>query len=439
MFDVRLDLHQPRKLVIDFSFEQRTLDNGLRIIVQEDHTSPVVSVHAMYHVGSKHERPGRTGFAHLFEHLMFQGSEHVLNDGHFKYIQDAGGTLNGSTWFDRTNYFETLPSNELELGLWLESDRMGFFESAITQEKLDNQRDVVKNERRQSYENRPYGLAVETVLRLAFPEGHPYRHPTIGFMEDLDAASLEDVRKFFRTFYAPDNAVLVLVGDVKAEHGFEMADEYFGEIPRGPGSSQVTAPQVAPASQVRDVIYDNVQFPRVYVFHHAPALGQPGFEDADVLGYLMSEGKSSRLYRRMVYEKRVAQDVSFQVWPTQDCGLSFIVATARPGVTAEDLESEMLETLAGVQTGDIAREEAQGSVNRALRGLVKLVDGVGNRSDAIATTATFLDRPDYVNELFGRLESVTAESMVSVANEWFVPDRRTTLYVLPENGNGGGQ
>ncbi len=425
--------------MIDFNFDQRVLENGLRVIVQEDHTSPVVSVHVMYHVGSKHERPGRTGFAHLFEHLMFQGSEHVLSDGHFKHVQDAGGTLNGSTWFDRTNYFETLPSNELELGLWLESDRMGFFESAITQEKLDNQRDVVKNERRQSYENRPYGLAVETILRLAYPERHPYRHPTIGFMEDLDAASLDDVREFFRTFYAPDNAVLVLVGDVKAEHGYEMARKYFGEIPRGPGSPQVTAPQVAPGSEARDVIHDNVQFPRVYVFHHAPALGQQGFEAADVLGYLMSQGKSSRLYRRLVYEKRIAQDVSFQVWPTEDCGLSFMVATARPGVSAEDLESELLETLAGAQAGEVTQDEAQGAVNRALRELVKLLDGVGNRSDAIATSATFLDRPEYVNELFGRVESVTPESIVAVANEWFVPDRRTTLYVLPQDGNGGRQ
>ena len=190
---------------------------------------------------------------------------------------------------------------------------------------------------------------------------------------------------------------------------------------------------------MREVIYDNVQFPRVYILHHAPAFGHPGFEDADVLGYLMSEGKSSRLYRRLIYEKRIAQDVSFQVWPTQDCGISFIVATARPGVTAEDLESEVLETLAGVKAGDIAREEAQGGVNRALRELVKLLDGVGNRSDAIATAATFLERPDYVNELFGRVESVTPESMVAVADEWFVQDRRTTLYVLPENGNGGGQ
>jgi zinc protease len=423
--------------VVHFDLLERTLDNGLRVIVQEDHTSPVVSVHIMYHVGSKHERPGRTGFAHLFEHLMFQGSEHVVDDAHFKHVQDAGGTLNGSTWFDRTNYFETLPSNELALGLWLESDRLGFFESAITQEKLDNQRDVVKNERRQSYENRPYGLAVETVLRLAYPEGHPYRHPTIGFMEDLDAASLDDVRGFFRTHYTPDNAVLVLIGDVEPDRAFESADRYFGEIPAGPGAPQVTAPAVPPGKEARGVLEDNVQFPRVYMFHHAPALGQPDFEAADVLGYMLSEGKSSRLYRKLVYEERIAQDVTAQVWPTEDCGISFTVATARPGVDAETLEGVILETLDDVRRDGLTEREVEGGVNRALRGLVKVMDGVGNRSDAIATAATFLDRPEYVNELFGRVQSVTPDAVLDVARKWLVPERRTTLHVIPRERAGG--
>ncbi len=419
-----------------FELAERTLDNGLRVIVQQDHTSPVVSVHIMYHVGSKHERKGRTGFAHLFEHLMFQGSEHVVNDAHFRFVQDAGGTLNGSTWFDRTNYFETLPANELELGLWLESDRLGFFESAITQEKLDNQRDVVKNERRQSYENRPYGLAMETILRMAYPEGHPYRHPTIGFMEDLDAASLADVKEFFRTYYAPDNAVLVLAGDVDVDRAFELSDRYFGEIDRGPGARQVTAPEVAPSEAVRNEIYDNVQFPRVYIFHHSPALGQPGFEAADVLSYLLADGKSSRLYRKLVYEERIAQDVSAHVWPTEDCGLSFIVATARPGVEALTLESAILEVIDDVRAGELTVREAEGGVNRALRSLVNALDGVGSRSDALATAATFLGRPEYINEIFGRVQEVTTDAMVEVAERWFLPERRATLHVLPQRANG---
>lgn len=415
----------------NFKLQERTLDNGLRVIVHEDHTTPVVSVHVMYHVGSKHERPGMTGFAHLFEHLMFQGSENVPNEAHFRYVQNAGGSLNGSTWFDRTNYFQTLPSNQLELGLWLESDRMGFFESAITQEKLDNQRDVVKNERRQSYENRPYGLAVETILKLAFPEGHPYRHPTIGYMEDLDAARLEDVKGFFRRFYTPDNAVLVLVGDLEADAGFRLADSYFGDVPRGPGALQVTAPPVQPREGARGRIYDNVQFPRVYIYHDSPAYGHSGFEAADVLSYLLAQGKSARLYQKLVYEARIAQDVTAQIWPTQDCGMSFIVATARPGVDAETLEAAILSTLDEISRDGIDGREAEGAVNRALHDLVKFLDGVNHRSDAIATATTFLDRPGYVNEVFRRVEAVTPHDMEGVAREWLTPERRATLYVLP--------
>jgi zinc protease len=347
-------------------------------------------------------------------------------------IQDAGGTLNGSTWFDRTNYFETLPANELELGLWLESDRMGFFESAITQQKLDNQRDVVKNERRQSYENRPYGLAVETVLKMAYPEGHPYRHPTIGYMEDLDAASLDDVKQFFRAYYAPDNAVLVIAGDVKVEEAVRQAERYFEEIPPGPGAPQVTAPAVPPGEEARDVLYDNVQFPRVYMFHHAPALGQPDFEAADILSYVLADGKSSRLFQKLVYEERIAQDVAAQVWPTEDCGVAFIVATARPGVDAATLEAAILDTLSAARCGALTEREVEGGVNRALRELVNALDGVGSRADAMATAATFLDRPEYVNEIFDRLRSVDPDAVMGAANHWFVPERRAILHVLPE-------
>jgi zinc protease len=417
---------------VEFPFEERTLGNGLRVIVQEDHTAPVVAVHVMYHVGSKHERPGRTGLAHLFEHLLFQGSEHVGDDKIFEYVQNAGGTLNGTTWFDRTNYFETLPANALELGLWLESDRMGFFESTISQEKLDNQRDVVKNERRQAYENRPYGLAVETLLRLAYPEGHPYRHPTIGSMEDLDAATLEDVLEFFRTYYTPNNAVLVLAGDLAADEAFALADRYFGEIPRGPTPPQVTAPVPPPAAETREVMRDRVQFPRVYLFHHAPGFAAPGFEAADLLCYVLASGKSSRLYRRLVYEGRVAQDVTAQLWPTEDTGGAFLIATARSGVGADRLESEVRRVLDDVLEHGVTERELEGARNRALHDLVNHLDGVGPRSDAFATAATYVERPGYVNEMFARYSAVTAEDVLRVAREWFVPERRAVLAVLPE-------
>jgi zinc protease len=417
---------------VEFPFEERTLDNGLRVIVQEDHTAPVVAVHVMYHVGSKHEKRGRTGFAHLFEHLLFQGSEHVGDDKIFEYVQNAGGTLNGTTWFDRTNYFETLPSNALELGLWLESDRMGFFESTITQRKLDNQRDVVKNERRQAYENRPYGLAVETILRLAYPERHPYRHPTIGYMEDLDAATVEDVRAFFRRHYTPNNAVLVLAGDVEPELAFEAAERYFGEVPAGPEPARVRAPTPPPGEEARDVLRDRVQFPRVYIFHHAPGFGKPGFEAADLLCYVLASGKSSRLYRKLVYEDRLAQDVTAQLWPTEDTGGSFVVATARPGVDADRLERAVRGVLDEVVANGVSERELAGAKNRALRDLVQHLDGVGPRSDAFATAATYLSSPGYVNELFDRYADVTAEEVVRVARDFFVPGRRVVLSVVPE-------
>lgn len=417
---------------VEFPFEERTLENGLRVIVQEDRTAPVVAVHVMYHVGSKHEKPGRTGFAHLFEHLLFQGSQHVGDDKIFEYVQNAGGTLNGTTWFDRTNYFETLPSNALELGLWLESDRMGFFEPTITQAKLDNQREVVKNERRQSYENRPYGLAVETILRLAYPEEHPYRHPTIGYMQDLDAATLDDVRAFFRAHYTPNNAVLVLAGDVGADAGFEQAARYFGELRAGPEPRRVTAAVPEPEGEARDVLYDRVQFPRVYLFHHAPGFGHPGFEASDLLCYVLASGKSSRLYRSLVYTERLAQEVTAQLWPTEDTGGSFIVATARPGVDAPRIEAALRRVLDDVLEHGVRERELEGAKNRALRDLVGHLDGVGSRSDALATAATYLSSPGYVNELFDCYRAVTAEDVTRVANEWFVAGRRVVLTVLPQ-------
>ena len=258
------------------------------MILQPDHSSPVVAVHVMYHVGSKNEAPGRTGFAHLFEHLLFQGSEHVAEAEHFRLVQEVGGHLNGSTWFDRTNYFETVPSHQLDLALWLEADRMGWFLPAITQAKLDNQRDVVKNERRQSYENRPYGLASETVLSHAFPAGHPYRHPTIGYMEDLDRATLEDVREFFDSWYGPGNAVLVLCGDFEPAAALDRVRRYFGDIgPRSsPARPDVPRPDRGSPEVVR--LQDTVSVPRVYSMYHAPSFRSPEYETAALVSSVLA-------------------------------------------------------------------------------------------------------------------------------------------------------
>lgn len=414
-----------------FPFAELRLDNGLRVVVHPDDSTPVVAVHVMYHVGSRNERPGRTGFAHLFEHLLFQGSEHVEGTEHMRMVQDAGGSMNGSTWFDRTNYYETLPSNRLDLALWLESDRMGFFLPAISQAKLDNQRDVVKNERRQSYENRPYGLAVETVLEATFPEGHPYRHPTIGYMEDIDAATLDDVTGFFRTWYGPANATLVVAGDVAVEAAVERIRHWFGEIR---GEQPPAPPELVPRSPGRvDVrITDDVSVPRVYLAFPAPSFTDPGFEAADVLTSLLADGRSSRLYAALVHERRVAADVSAYVWPTEAVGLLWVVATARPGVDAPSLEDEIRAVLDDLRGAGPTERELEGARNRSRRQLVRQLDSVGRRADMIAHATVYRDEPDYVNAVFGRYEAIGEAEIVAVAERVLDPGDGTALHVVPE-------
>src|SRR5918992_2268545 len=264
-------------------YQTMTLPNGLRVILSEDHSTPIVHVSVWYHVGSKNERRGRTGFAHLFEHMLFQGSEHVPTHDHFRLIQQVGGVANGSTWFDRTNYYVTVPAHQLDLALWLESDRMGFFLPALTQENLDTQRDVVMNERRQRVENQPYGLAGERLHELLYPQGHPYHWPVIGYMEDIAAATLEDVRTFFRTYYTPNNSVLTLVGDFQPEDALERIAAWFGEIPAGPPVPPVAAPLPPLGGERRLVLPDDVRLPRVYIGFRAPAYGERPWYAADLL------------------------------------------------------------------------------------------------------------------------------------------------------------
>jgi len=416
----------------EFPFEQRVLDNGLRVIVHPDDSAPLVATHLMYHVGSRHEPPGKRGFAHLFEHLLFQGSQHVPEGEHFRHIQAAGGTLNGTTWFDRTNYYETLPSGDLDLALWLESDRMGYFLPAITQEKLDNQRDVVKNERRQSYENRPYGLAVETMLARAFPEGHPYRHPTIGYMEDIDAATLGDTQEWFENWYGPNNAVLVISGAVEPEHAFERAAHWFGEIGRRPTPEPRPVPGIVNGVAGEAVIPDRVSVPRAYLMFHAPPFPDPGFEPADVLCSLLAEGKSSRLYRELVYDQRIAADVSAFVWPSECAGMLWVVATARPGATATELQERVADVLGELRASGPTEQEIEGARNRARRQLMRQLDSVTRRADLLAHAAVLRNDPDYINQVSARYESITGEEVSIAARSILDPGRGTAVHVVPE-------
>src|SRR5437868_8963456 len=320
-------------------FEKYTLKNGLDVILHEDHRLPLVAVNIWYHVGPANERPGRTGFAHLFEHMMFEGSQHVGPKAHFRYLEGAGASdINGTTEFDRTNYFETLPSNQLELALWLESDRMGYLLETLDREKLANQRDVVRNERRQGVENEPYGLVEEQLYHQLFPKNHPYYADVIGSHEDIEAARLNDVRQFFRQYYTPNNASLAITGDIDPAKTKALVEKYFSTIPAGPPVPKITAVTPPITSERRSVVSDQVELPRVYMGWITPPIYKPGDAEADLLAQLLGGGKSSRLYKTLVYEKQIAQDV-------QDDNQSQLLgpifesqATDKPVVKPEDLE-----------------------------------------------------------------------------------------------------
>ena len=335
------------------AFTQRRLGNGLRVIVAPDRLAPVVAINLWYGVGSKHESPGKTGFAHLFEHFMFQGSRHVAKAEHMAIIQGAGGVNNATTFFDRTNYFETLPSHQLELGLWLEADRMATLLDALSQENLDNQREVVKNEKRQSYDNRPYGSFYEKLMAAVFPAGHPYNHTPIGSMEDLDAASLDDVIGFFRTWYTPDNAVLTMAGDLDLEPAFEAAERLFGPIPADAGVPSFSPPATADhiGGEVRELVPDAVPLERVHFGYRIPPYGSDAYDALEVGTQILAGGRGSRLYRRLVREERVAQDVAAFTLPLVS-GASILAGwvTARPSRESATVEAMFREEVARWRT-----------------------------------------------------------------------------------------
>src|SRR5258706_8194272 len=315
------------------SLDSYQLNNGLRVVLNEVHSAPLVAVNLWYHVGSKNERRGRTGFAHLFEHMLFSGSQHVGNNEHFRYVQSVGGVLNGTTFFDRTNYFETLPSQYLALGLWLESDRMGFFLPALTQEKLDIQREVVKEERRQRYDNVPYGTAFERLLHLAYEPDYPYHWPTIGSMEDLGAASLDDIREFFSTWYRPDNCVLTIVGDFAPDEAKRLGEKYFGEIAPGRTFPPVTLVRKPLGGERLASLPSEVPLPRLYQLYHLPKMGEADWIAADLLSSVLSGDKSTLLEKALVLDQQIATDVSAYVLPTEATGMLLLQATANEGVS----------------------------------------------------------------------------------------------------------
>jgi zinc protease len=421
-----------RRIPVNITFTKHTLSNGLDVLLHEDHACPIVAVNLWYHVGSKNERPGHTGFAHLFEHLMFEGSQHY-DGGYFQPLQGAGATLNGSTNADRTNYWEVVPSNALDLALWMESDRMGFLLPALTDAKFSNQRDVVLNERRQNYENRPYGLAAMAMLAALYPPEHPYHWTTIGEIADLEALRLEDVHAFFRRYYHPANASIALAGDIDADAALALVDEYFGDIAAGPIVDPVRADASLPG-QIRISLEDRVELPRLYVAWLSPAMFADGDADLDLATDLLANGKTSRLYKRLVFDERIATDVSSAQNSREIGGFVQVTATAAPGHTLAELERVILEEIARLAVdGPTELEIERGRMQAESQFVYRLqtVGGFGGKSDQLNAYNVFMGDPAYFDRDLARYYGVTATSLRHVVQRCLDPARRVTLSVIP--------
>jgi len=427
-------------------FTQFTLPDGLHVILHEDHTVPLATVNVWYHVGSAREKPGRTGFAHLFEHLMFEGSGHVKEGEFDTLLEAAGGTNNGSTETDRTNYYIDVPSNALELALFLESDRMGYLLDAMSPARVDGQRDVVKNERRQSYENAPYGLADIEIAKMLYPEGHPYRWPTIGYMEDLTAASYEDVVEFFKRYYQPANASLVIAGDIDPARTRALVEKWFGDVKPGTGTlAPIDFPHAMLTSVQKKTMEDRVQLPRLYISWLTPPLFSPGDAELDVVSQILAGGKNSRLYKRLVYDLQIAQDVSaFQASAALNSQFQ-VVVTARPGGNGTSPQAQ-IDRIRGIVDEEIAKLQASPPTQRELDRAINQIEasflnrmestgGFGGKGDQLNAYYTNTGNPDYFNEDLSRYRSLSATDVQSAAAFWLPAKRRVELVVEPKKGS----
>jgi zinc protease len=415
----------------EVKFEQYKLSNGLTVILHEDHSAPVAAIMMMYHVGSKNEVVGRTGFAHLFEHMMFQGSQHVAKEEHFQQLQQVGATVNGSTSQDRTNYFEVLPSNGLELAIYLESDRMGFLLPAMDQVKLDNQRDVVKNERRQTTENVPYGFAYETIAKALYPEGHPYSWPVIGSMADLSAASLDDVKAFFAKYYAPNNACVVISGDINPPQVKTWLEKYFGPIPAGGTIERPTAAPVKLTVDKRLVLEDRVQLPRLYMtwpsakgFTRSDAL-------RDVLTDILGAGKNSRLYKALVYDKQIAQSVQAGQGGEELSGELSITVTAKPGKTLTEIEAAVDSVVGDLLRGGVTEKEILTSMNQKEAYFINRRATVFGKTNALASAFTLSGDAQNLNREGERYKDITPKELLADARQVF-SQHKVVLSIVPK-------
>jgi len=424
----------PAARPLEVPYRQFRLANGLNVILHRDTSVPIVAVNMWYHVGSANERPGRTGFAHLFEHLMFEGSKHVKEGEFDTLLEAAGGNNNGSTTNDRTNYVIDVPSNALELALYLESDRMAYLLDTMSPERVDGQRDVVKNERRQSYENRPYGMASIELDKMLWPANHPYSWPTIGNMEDLTAASHDDVVQFFRRYYAPNNASLVIAGDIDFDRTRALVEKWFGEVPKGADVEPIAPPAAMLTSVKRQTMTDRVRLPRLYLAWLTPRVYDPGDATLDVVSSVLSGGKNSRLYKRLVYDTQMAQDVS-ATQQSGPLGSSFvIVATARPGHTVAEMQKAIDEEIARLKREPPEAREVQRALNQIEASFYRRMERVGGfagKADQLNAYYFAGGGPDFFAEDLARYQTLSPPDVQAAAAQWLPLDRRVELVVEP--------
>ena len=413
-------------------FKQFQLPNGLTVILHQDKTVPVATVNIWYHVGSANEKPGRTGFAHLFEHLMFEGSKHVKEGEFDNLLESAGASNNASTSNDRTNYYIDVPVNGLDLALYLDSDRMGFLLDAMPPEQVNSQRDVVKNERRQSYENRPYGMASLEIDKMLWPMNHPYNWPVIGYMEDLTAATQADVVEFFKKYYVPANASLVVAGDIDYDKTQAQVEKWFSDVPKGLAVERVKAPEASLTSVKRATLTDKVSLPRLYLAWITPALYAPGDAALDVVSTVLAGGKNSRLYKRLVYDTQIAQDVSaYQA--SAALGSSFqIIATARPGHTAAELQKAIDEELEKLRQSPPELREVQRALNQVEAAFYRRMERVSSKADQLNAYLFAGKSPDWFAQDLARYTSLTPADTQAALTRWLPAGQRVELIVEPE-------
>lgn len=418
--------------LLNINYDKFKLGNGLEVILYNNFSFPTVTVNLWYKVGSANENPSKTGFAHLFEHMMFQGSQNVAKEMHFKYIQEAGGNLNGSTSMDRTNYYETLPADSLELALWLESDRMGFLLQALTKEKLDNQKDVVMNERRQNYDNQPYGLAWEILFSNLFPADHPYHWPTIGWMKDIEKFELQDVKDFFKEFYSPNNASLVIGGSFDKNEAIELVENYFSPIPRGKEVKEIVTRNIEIGEKKQIIHPDNVQLTRMYFAWHS----DKGYGDddsaMDILADILAGSKNARLNKKLVHDLQIAQDVSAFQYSAKYNGVFFIIVTLKPGIRENEITKVLFEEINYLIYGGISDKELERGVNGFKSSFIYSLQNLENMANQINNYNCNLNEPNSFKFDLLRYTSLSKANIKNAASK-YLSKNHIQLSIVPKD------